>query len=466
MALVFAFSFVALPALADRISENGASTPWGRAVFASADALEAASSVEADDGADVMSMASLRVVRKQVSSGMIHVPLKQLSESEAPSVPPSFFQLSSLPSGAMGASAAPTVDVFGQIEVGDPPQLFNVALDTGSGNLMLTSSLCRDLGCMPHKPYEAHLSVSSQAVELEPPSAEGEEALIAFPDGQPEEVTIAMATGHADGLTMMDRVCLGQAAAGACVTSGFISMTRMSREPWDTFPFDGVLGLGMPASSMDRRFNFLGNLAEQGILRRNRFAVWLAAEHDQEDSEITFGDFPEHRLGSEILWLPVSNTDTGMWQVHMADAAVNNHLIGVCGLNGCQAAFDTGTSVIAGSSAWVEGVLAGLNIATDCSNYDTLPTLGFAMRMYILNIEKTNYVKRVGEHCYHQFLKVDIPPPKGPLVLLGNPFLRQYFTIFDRDSLKVGVSFATHAPRPGTTETLQQRVERLMFLAV
>merc|ERR1719263_2527986 len=87
---------------------------------------------------------------------------------------------------------------------------------------------------------------------------------------------------------MLDRVCLGHAEEGACATTGLISMTRMSQTPWDTFPYDGVLGIGMPAASMDRRFNFLGNLAEAGILRRNRFAVWLANEHDHEDSEITF----------------------------------------------------------------------------------------------------------------------------------------------------------------------------------
>lgn len=435
---------------------------FGFSAFAIAPWSLAAALAGADNCADVVSMASLRVAaRAQAPGGMVRVPLTRLPDSETPLLP-SFLQVSAQ-GGAMDATAPPRVDVFGQIAVGEPPQLFNVALDTGSGNLMLTSSLCRDLGCMPHKPYNAALSSSAEALELGSPSGE---ALIAFPGGEPEEVTVAMATGQADGLTMMDRVCLGQAEGGACATSGFISMTRMSQEPWDSFPFDGVLGLGMPAASMDKRFNFFGNLAEQGILRRNRFAVWLAAEHDQEDSEITFGDFPEHRLGSEILWLPVSNKDTGMWQVRMADAAVNNRLLGVCGRNGCEAAFDTGTSVIAGPSAWVEGVLAGLNIATDCSNYDTLPTLGFAMRMYILNIEKADFVKRVGDRCYHQFLKVDVPPPKGPVVLLGNPFLKQYFTIFDRDSLKVGVSFSAHAPRPGTTETWEQRVERLMFLAV
>merc|ERR1719183_2077916 len=100
---------------------------------------------------------------------MIRMPLKRLPQTEMPEAPPSFVQLAAAPSGVMGATAPPTVDVFGQIEVGDPPQLFNVALDTGSGNLMLTSSLCRDLGCMSHKPYEATLSLSSQAVELGPP---------------------------------------------------------------------------------------------------------------------------------------------------------------------------------------------------------------------------------------------------------------------------------------------------------
>jgi len=429
-------------------------------------AASATSSVEVDESGDVMSMLAHKQAatshKQIINSGMIRMPLKRLELGQAPEAPLSFVQLGAAPSGVMGATAPPTMDVFGQIEVGDPPQLFNVALDTGSGNLMLTSSLCRDLGCMPHKPYEAGLSLTSQAVELS--HSQDGEALIAFPDGQPEEVTVAMATGQADGVTMMDRVCLGLASEGACATTGLISMTRMSQHPWDTFPFDGVLGIGMPAASMDPSFNFLGNLAEAGILRRNRFAIWLADEHDHEDSEITFGDFQEHRLGSEILWLPVSNTDSGMWQVNMADVAVNNRLLGACGRHGCQAAFDTGTSVIAGPSGWVEGVLAGLNIAEDCSNYNTLPPLGFAMRMYILNIDKTHYVKRVGDRCYHQLLKLDVPPPKGPIVLLGNPFLKQYFTIFDRDSLKVGVSFSMHELQPGSTETVQQKVARLMYL--
>lgn len=368
--------------------------------------------------------------------------------------------------GPMSATAPPPVDIFGQIDVGTPAQTFNVAFDTGSGNLLLTSANCRSLGCMPHKPYNSRESSTAQVVEFAGPRSggDGSDPLTAYPDGTPEQVALAVSTGQADGDTMLDRVCLGAASENACATTGFIQMTRMSREPWDTFPYDGILGVGMPASSMDRRFNFLGNLAEAGVLKRNRFAVWLATEHDLEDSEITFGDFPENRLGSEILWLPVSRTDTGMWQANLIDVAVNNVKLGSCGLGGCQAAFDTGTSVIAGPGHWVTGVLSALNIQEDCSNYDNLPPLGFAFRMFILNIEKYDYVKRVGDKCYHQLMKLDTPPPKGPIVLLGDPFLKRYLTIFDRDSLKIGVSFSTHQPRPGTTETDVQKVSRLMFL--
>jgi len=368
--------------------------------------------------------------------------------------------------GPMGTSAPPPVDIFGQIDVGTPPQTFNVAFDTGSGNLLLTSADCRSLGCMPHKPYNSRDSSTAQVVEFagQRSGGEGSDPLTAYPDGTPEQLTVAVSTGQADGDTMLDRVCLGAASQNVCATTGFIQMTRMSREPWDTFPYDGILGVGMPASSMDPRFNLLGNLAEAGVLKRNRFAVWLATEHDHEDSEITFGDFPEHRLGSEILWLPVSRTDTGMWQANLIDVAVNNVKLGSCGLGGCQAAFDTGTSVIAGPTHWVTGVLSALNVQEDCSNYDTLPPLGFAFRMFILNIEKFDYVKRVGDKCFHQMMRLDTPAPKGPIVLLGDPFLKRYLTIFDRDSLKIGVSFANHQARPGTTETDAQKASRLMFL--
>merc|ERR1719261_662277 len=101
-----------------------------------------------------------------------------------------------------------------------------------------------------------------------------------------EQAQISVGTGTAKGLLDMDRVCLDSAET-VCVDSGIIEATEMSEEPFNILPYDGILGLGLTASSLDMRFNLMGNIAEAKLLKRNMFAVWIAKEDDGEDSEIT-----------------------------------------------------------------------------------------------------------------------------------------------------------------------------------
>lgn len=343
--------------------------------------------------------------------------------------------------GATPARSPPPPAVYGSIYVGLPPQEFNVVFDTGSGNTIIPSKNCDSTACMAKKTYDKLLSAAFTKV-----------------NGSQTEAQLKFGTGSVEGDVVSDKVCLGQGTV--CAQTSILSATKMSASPFSLFPYDGVVGLGMPGISIAKEFNFLGNLADASQLENDRFTVWFSTEADFEDSEISFGNVPDSRLGSDVMWLPLSSTTSGLWQVAMSDITVNLVRLGLCGASGCQAAFDTGTGVIAGPKSLIDGIRAGLNVAEDCSNYADLPSLGFELGGTTMNIEKFEYVKQSSEGCFPQLLELD-PDGSDNTLLLGAPFLTRYTTIYDRVFLRMGLAFSKHKTEP-TGETNEAAAKRLM----
>mmetsp|Transcript_27453 Transcript_27453/g.65237 ORF Transcript_27453/g.65237 Transcript_27453/m.65237 type:complete len:385 (+) Transcript_27453:76-1230(+) len=338
-------------------------------------------------------------------------------------------------------SPAP-LSIYGKIYVGHPPQEFLVVFDTGSGNLVLPDRSCSSTPCMTKHTYDKLLSKTAKQANSS------------------EEVILAVGRGNAAGRPARDKVCLGPQQI--CAETEFLTAVQMSDEPFSLFPFDGMVGLGLPALSRSKEYNFFGNLAEAHQLEKDRFAVWLATEDDREDSEVSFGSIPSSRLGSDIAWLPVSSTTTGLWQVAMKDLTVNLVRQGLCAKkSGCHAAFDTGTGVIAGPKVMIDAIMQELNVATDCSNWDELPALGFELGERIFNIEKHEYVQRTSEGCFPQLAALqDTAHDGAPTFFLGAPFLTRYLTIYDRVFLRMGLAFSAHRKEP-TEETTAQAAKRL-----
>jgi hypothetical protein len=52
----------------------------------------------------------------------------------------------------------------GSINIGNPPQSIEVIFDTGSSNFWITSSRCKDPGCLVHKAYDATKSSTHEKV--------------------------------------------------------------------------------------------------------------------------------------------------------------------------------------------------------------------------------------------------------------------------------------------------------------
>eukprot|EP00747_Dinoflagellata_sp_TGD_P190959 gnl/TRDRNA2_/TRDRNA2_53645_c0_seq1.p1 gnl/TRDRNA2_/TRDRNA2_53645_c0~~gnl/TRDRNA2_/TRDRNA2_53645_c0_seq1.p1 ORF type:complete len:406 (-),score=68.26 gnl/TRDRNA2_/TRDRNA2_53645_c0_seq1:78-1295(-) len=334
----------------------------------------------------------------------------------------------------MSAQNLHSTEYHGELAIGSPPQGFRVVFDTGSGNLIVPSMECKSSSCLNHTRYDA--SASSTAAAIMSAHEPTKEVAIGGPR---DTVTITFGTGEMTGVFARDTVCAGDICAKKL---NFISATEMSEDPFGLAPYDGILGLGLPQLAEAEGFSLIDAAIQAGELKRNLFSVFFGDEN--ESSEILFGDVREDLMKSELTWIPISNP--GYWQVQLGDLALNDEPLNFCD-RGCQVAFDTGTALLGGPSHIVSRLADKLRVANDCSNYDRLPVLGFMIGGEVRRLEPSDYVEKSpdGDSCVLQLMPLDIPPPRGPMFILGDPFLRKYYTVYDRERLRVGIALARHS---------------------
>merc|ERR1711957_1025921 len=133
------------------------------------------------------------------------------------------------------------------------------------------------------------------------------------------------------------------------------------------------------------------------------------------------------------------------WLVSASDIKIGGESSGACGwVLGCEMVVDTGTSLLAGPPKAVTPLLAKIgNVSEDCSNVKSLPTLTFSIGGKDFDLGPDFYVLRGKDDSGKEACQVGIQAVNVgvPIWILGDPFLRKYYTTWDAEKNQVG--FAT-----------------------
>jgi hypothetical protein len=338
---------------------------------------------------------------------------------------------------------------YGEVDVGTPSQKFTVIFDTGSGHLLVPSVKCESLACEHHRRFAENASKSFIPIAwaddpLTP--AEGD------PNDRDTQV-LNFAMGDCVGQYARDRVCLGT----ACAPADFVEMSEESDNPFNTSEWDGVLGLGQALSDAEE-FNVFGVLAKNATPHMHRpvFAVYLG-RRIEDDAEITFGDYRESRMASPLSWFNVS--EEGYWQFQFQDFTINGKRTNLCHQYGdrqCQAVLDTGSSLMMGPQDVVDNLTSMLLFKNDtqmnCTSKMAFPKLGFMIGGENYEMEPEDYMDRDHELtqkdkdidvCWAHLLPVG-DTGRGPIFVLGMPFMRAFYTVYDVEAKRIGLAKARH----------------------
>jgi len=372
------------------------------------------------------------------------------------------------PVHSAGKVVALKASYSGVIRVGYPhEQEFRMVFDTGSGHVVLPSSSCEAVACLKHRRYNVSASPSGSAVNLDGSTV---------PEGNlSDQVTIGFGTGKVVGEFFHDSVCLGAAAPGGglqeegpCARVHGVMAVDMSRQPFESFGFDGILGLGLAPLAVSPSFSFFDVLARSGQLDLPHFGVFMSA--NGSDSEIAIGGHNAQRATGPLSWVPAARPEMGHWQVQILAVHVGGHRLGACdGEGGCHGVLDTGTthlgvpkqhesaiskllSLPAGDAADCRAVFGGLPLVIELLGVNLTVHPEHYMRQLPLaegDLGSSRKVKAAPggpKLCKPKTVPVSMPSPLGPnLFILGEPLLQSYYTVFDWETPRVGFSPAADA---------------------
>lgn len=305
---------------------------------------------------------------------------------------------------------------FGSITVGTPGVELSVIFDTGSSNLWVPGKDCAD--CGNHPRYDS--SASSSYVK------------------NGSAFNIQYGSGPVSGFLSQDNVNVGGVTVKSATFSEIQDVSGLGLA-YKVGKFDGILGLAFQRISVDGIPPVFKSMIDQGLVDEPLFAFYLAAG---KDGSLDFGGIEESHYTGDIKYVPLS-AET-YWAIKMDGMSIKGQSVTTV----TNAIVDSGTSLLAGPKADVKAIakLVGATpflhgeFLIKCDKVDTAPDLDITLGGNVYTLTAKDYIINAGGTCLFGMVGLDTPQP---MWILGDPFMRKFYTIFDYGNKRLG--FATAA---------------------
>ncbi|ELR61728.1 hypothetical protein M91_07935, partial [Bos mutus] len=301
----------------------------------------------------------------------------------------------------------------GNITIGTPPKEFRVVFDTGSSDLWVPSIKCISPACHTHITFDHHKSSTFRLTR--------------------RPFHILYGSGMMNGVLAYDTVRIGK-----LVSTDQPFGLSLQQFGFDNAPFDGVLGLSYPSLAVPGTIPIFDKLKQQGAISEPIFAFYLSTRKEN-GSVLMLGGVDHSYHKGKLNWIPVSQTKS--WLITVDRISMNGRVIGC--EHGCEALVDTGTSLIHGPARpvtniqkFIHAMPYGSEYMVLCPVISILPPVIFTINGIDYSVPAEAYIQKISNSlCLSTFHGDDTDK-----WILGDVFLRLYFSVYDRGNNRIGLA--------------------------
>uniref|UniRef100_A0A8C2XH80 pepsin A n=1 Tax=Cyclopterus lumpus TaxID=8103 RepID=A0A8C2XH80_CYCLU len=307
----------------------------------------------------------------------------------------------------------PDTTYYGEIGIGTPPQIFKVLFDTGSSDLWVPSVSCTSSACDKHSKFNSSASSTFEAGT--------------------KTFTILYYNGYSSGITGYELIEIGN----LFVHNQIIGLAETESIFLDSVPWDGILGLAFPGLSHEGGTPLFNTIWNQNNIPQNMFSMYLSSS--VEGSMLILGGMDSSYFTGTMKWIPVYMA-TNFWNIQIQSITINGNTVACSG--SCAAVVDSGTSFIIGPDKDITNINGWLGASLDqngdatvsCGVTHFLPDVVFNINGYSFALPPSAYVLKSASGCRTGFA--------SGTWILGEVFMRQFYTTFDVGNNRVGFAQA------------------------